>query len=208
MALPATHLRFAVDLADRFPIQSERRYLSGTLYPDSQWLTGVDRRSSHSQACSHPDFIMDDFTLGWHVHCRCDLIQTALFFDHFPDIEHLDEDKRWLQLTVFKMLQDREDMMAFDLDSALAQLTHVQSPNGESPQQVKAYLDLVRDTYRGKKRLDMDDYHKLWISVGLAPQIAAMVMAETRRKADDKGLITQLQTIYLQITARFKNGAL
>jgi hypothetical protein len=53
----------------------------------------------------------------------------------------------------------------------------------------------------------MDDYHQLWIGVGLAPQIAAMVMAETRRRADDPNLTEQLQSIYPQIAARFNNAA-
>ena len=202
MALPATHLRIAEGLADSFSIASKQQYLSGTLYPDSRWLTGVDRQSSHSQACSQSDFITDDFTLGWHIHCSSDLIQTALFYDHFPAIANLDADAQWLQLSVFKMLQDREDMMAFDLDTALSKLTHVRSPNGEDPQKVQEYLDLVRNTYHGKKRLDMEEYYNLWIGVGLAPEVAAAIMTETRRKAEDQKLIEQLKAICPKITTR------
>ena len=207
MALPATHLRFAVDLAGGFSIRSRPQYLSGTLYPDSRCLTGVDRRSSHSRACSRSDFVTDDFTLGWYLHCRCDLIQTDLFTEQVPGLADLNEIDRWIQLSALKMLQDREDMREFDLDGALAQLTHAPSVFGEDPQHVRAYLDLVRKTYGGRKRLDMQDYHELWIGVRLDPELAAAIIAEARRQADDANLIDRLRSIYPLSIDRFNVDA-
>ena len=133
MALPATYLRFAIDMAERHKIKSARRYLCGTLYPDSRWLFGANRNLSRSAPCSRPDFAVDDFTLGWHVHCRCDLIQNALFLIYLPALVHLDADQRWRELSVAKMLQDREDMGAIDMDAALEAFSHIRAPFNEDP---------------------------------------------------------------------------
>ena len=50
MALAATHIRLAIDMAGRYPIKRFSEFISGTIYPDSRWLTGIDRDLTHGPA--------------------------------------------------------------------------------------------------------------------------------------------------------------
>lgn len=64
MALPATHIRFALDLAFRYAVKQLDRYVAGSLYSDGRWLTGVDRLISHDRRYAVPDFPDSDYTRG------------------------------------------------------------------------------------------------------------------------------------------------
>jgi hypothetical protein len=106
MALPATHIRFALDLVHRFPIENTARYISGTLYPDSRRLTGVDRLKSHASRYLEPDFPDSEYTYGIHIHCVCDLVQSQVFEERLPGLQGLEDQARWLYLSAAKMIQD------------------------------------------------------------------------------------------------------
>ena len=97
MALPATHIRFALDLAHRFPIEKMARYISGTLYPDSRWLTGVDRLKSHAERYLEPDFPSSEYTHGIHIHCVCDVVQSHVFEEGLP-VRWLGKWKGWQRI--------------------------------------------------------------------------------------------------------------
>lgn len=42
MALEGTHIRFALDVGDKYNIKDLGKYISGTLYPDSRYITGIN----------------------------------------------------------------------------------------------------------------------------------------------------------------------
>lgn len=48
MSLGATHIRFALDLRDRYQVQDIEKYLSGTIYSDSRYVTKIDRNLTHN----------------------------------------------------------------------------------------------------------------------------------------------------------------
>jgi len=106
MALPATHIRFALDLVHRFPIDNTAQYISGTLYPDSRWLTGVDRLKSHTDRYLEADFPDSEYTYGIHIHCVCDMVQAQVFEESLPGLQGLEDQARWLYLSAAKMIQD------------------------------------------------------------------------------------------------------
>ena len=76
MALFASHIRFATDVTDRnhYNPKDVSQYNSGTSYPDSCWLSDIDRELIHTE--SIPDSIVasDDFKFGWLIYCRYDQI--------------------------------------------------------------------------------------------------------------------------------------
>lgn len=49
MALEASHIRFALDLKDKYSIQDVQKLVSGTVYPDSRYATKIDRQLTHPQ---------------------------------------------------------------------------------------------------------------------------------------------------------------
>ena len=49
MALEATHMRFALDLKNKYQVRNIKKYIVGTIYPDSRYLSGIDRTLTHSE---------------------------------------------------------------------------------------------------------------------------------------------------------------
>lgn len=75
MSLEATHIRFALDLKDEYKIKDIKKYISGTVYPDSRYITGIDRNLTHYNDILKPEFAKDDFKKGWQVHQICGMIR-------------------------------------------------------------------------------------------------------------------------------------
>ena len=48
MAFTATHIKFALDFKDKYDIKDLSHYLSGAIYPDSRYVTGIDRNLTHN----------------------------------------------------------------------------------------------------------------------------------------------------------------
>lgn len=167
MALPATHIRFALAVADRLRIADPGAYLTGTLYPDSRWVTGIDRKLTHSPQCIDPGFATDDFSLGWHVHCRCDRIQGEIHDDLLEGLSELTPAQRWIRVSAAKVVQDMNDAKQGDIGAHLAVLNHARTPCGESPDKVAAYFGFVQRAYRSSTPPAWRDYVRLWTNVGL-----------------------------------------
>lgn len=167
MALPATHIRFADAVADRFRISDRTAYFSGTLYPDSRWVTGLEREKTHSQSFLDPGFVRDDFTLGWRIHLVCDQVQQAVHEPLMGDLASLGADDRWVRLSAAKVVQDMRDAAWGGLAARIPLLTHAAAPNGEDSGGVAAYLGFVRHAYRKGTTPAWSDYAQLWTAVGL-----------------------------------------
>lgn len=203
MALPATHIRFAAAIADRLNVADGRAYLSGTLYPDSRWLTGVDRKRTHDRRFLDPDFPSDDFTLGWQVHCLCDRIQGDIHAGLLDGLSELTSDDRWVLISAAKVVQDMNDAAQGDLDTHLPLLTHSRSPNDESGEDVAAYLDLVRRSYSRCATPRWRDYAGLWTGVGLDRRRISQIEHQVDRILADDGLVTQLYGAYERMVDRW-----
>jgi hypothetical protein len=75
-----------------------------TLYPDSRWLTGVDRLKSHAGHYLEPDFPSSEYTYGIHIHCVWDKIQSQVFEELLPELQGLNSFDRWSFLSAAKMI--------------------------------------------------------------------------------------------------------
>ena len=203
MALPATHIRFALDLIDRLPVRSRTSYLAGTMYPDSRWLTGLGREATHADIHLRRRFATSDFRLGWHVHCRCDQIQSTLMQHSFPELVAFDDGRRWVYLSALKMLQDGCDLRAVDMVRAMTGLTAVETPNNENPERINAYYDGVREIYGNKKHMDPEDYRRLWQMVGLSPDRLDAVMDDLAQIAKNAESMKRIQDLFPRMRAAF-----
>ncbi len=190
MALPATHMRFAAALADRLQVTDMCAYLSGTLYPDSRWVTGVDRLQTHDRRFLDPDFPSDDFTLGWHVHCRCDRIQKTIYDELMGPIQ--DPDDRWIRTSAAKVVQDANDAARGRIDAHLPLLACAQTPCGEPPAAVNAYLGMIRQAYGEASAPTWSDYERLLYDVGLEEQRIEKIRIQMDRIRSDAALVTRL----------------
>ncbi|BBO68523.1 hypothetical protein DSCA_24530 [Desulfosarcina alkanivorans] len=206
MALPATHIRFALSVANGLPAEQMGAYLSGTLYPDSRWLTGVHRRKTHARRFLDPAFPSDAFTLGWHVHCVCDRIQRTLFDRLLGGPAQLDADARWIRASAAKVIQDMQDAAAAELDERLPLLVHAQTPNSESKDRVTAYLDLVRRAYRGQTRPAWPVYARLWGDVGLDRLKITAIEKQVLQFLADRPMATRIKTAFGRMAAAWESG--
>jgi len=203
MALPATHIRFAAVLSERLAVTDVPAYLSGTLYPDSRWLTGVDREQTHDRRFLDPRFPADDFSLGWHIHCAADCIQADMHASLLPDLAELAPDDRWIRVSAAKAIQDRSDAAGGKLDGVLPCLNDTRTPNGESAQGVAAYLDLVRRVYSRGAAPEWSDYAELWTGVGLGRQKIERIEDQMNRIHADEGLVNRLQESFDRMVHRY-----
>ncbi|HSO18458.1 MAG TPA: hypothetical protein VLT88_03310 [Desulfosarcina sp.] len=195
MALPATHIRFAATAADRLGVTDMGAYLSGTLYPDSRWVTGIDRRRTHAPRCLDPDFASDDFTLGWHMHCLCDRMQGDIHAELLEDLPELTPEARWVRTSAAKVVQDMTDAARGGIGGHLPLLTQARSPNGESGGRVAAYLGMVRRAYR-KGTPDWSDYVRLWTDVGLDRLRVDRIRQQVRAIMVDEALVDALHGVF------------
>lgn len=192
MALPATHIRFAAALSGHLSVADMAAYFSGTLYPDSRWLTGLDRQQTHGRRFLDPQFPADDFTLGWHVHCAADRIQAQIHAELLADLAELDSEARWIRVSAAKAVQDRSDAASGELEAPLALLRDIRTPNGESAQGVDTYFDLVRRVYSRRNKPRWSDYAELWAGVGLDREKIGMIAAQVERILADAALRDRL----------------
>ncbi|MEK7102418.1 MAG: hypothetical protein AAB912_02170, partial [Patescibacteria group bacterium] len=105
MPLEATHIKFALDVQDKYSVQDVGKYLSGTIYPDSRYVTKIDRALTHGDYLLSPDFAIDDFKRGWATHFVCDKLFNKITDKNFP--EYFNEQTRagsetewWINKTV------------------------------------------------------------------------------------------------------------
>jgi hypothetical protein len=206
MALPATHIRLALDLIDRLPVRSRMAYLSGTMYPDSRWLTDLGREATHADVHLRRRFATSDFRWGWHVHCRCDQIQSALLQQSFPELADFDDERRWVYISALKMLQDGQDLVAVDMAVEMAGLAPVETPNNEDPERIRAYYAGVREIYADKTQMHPKDYRRLWQMVGLSSERLQAIMDDMARLSEDDERVKRLHDVFPQMREVFITG--
>lgn len=169
MALFATHIQFAKDLKDFLQVKNMEMFLSGTIYPDSRYVTGITREQTHHDGLLIPEFYMkDDFTKGWALHFMCDASQHDAFFRRFPEefvtIPILQWSKEWYTKTALKILQDIAIVgSGFDAND-LSYLSPELRAYDEPKEKVKHFYQLIGTIYSTR---EIDVSHYLEFFVGL-----------------------------------------
>ena len=201
MALAATHIRLALDMADRYPVNHLPEFISGTIYPDSRWLTGIDRNLTHGDCFLQESFVRNDFTYGWHIHCLVDHAQTRLYKTLFPDAEAMERQQRWILLSAAKVIQDRHDLDNFDLQGGVDLLNYAEAPSGEDIQLVREFNRIIREAYKGRDKERLPDYYRLWTGLGLDATVAEKVMGQVQKLMSDTRLVSKIESTYGRMVA-------
>src|SRR4030042_437236 len=140
MSFQAAHLRFAQKVQDIIHPQDLTGYFSGTLYPDSRYITKVDRAKTHTDVRIEPRKILDltdDFDKGWQVHLWYDklglhhLDQIVLNRSWTPN--DADNVEVWSQLTGAKLVEDLYWWQNTDWPQILPYLKFTANPHQEDP---------------------------------------------------------------------------
>ncbi len=202
MALPASHLRFA-DAVRPF-IRDRSAYFSGTVYPDSRWVSGIAREATHGPQCLQAAFDADEFGLGWRLHCLCDNLQAEIHRSLLPGLDQLTADERWIVLAAAKVIQDMHDAARADLPTIIPHLVDSRAPSGESDADVAVYLAAVRHAYRGGTTPTWEDYTRLWLRVGLDRETVERIERAVAHLRDDPTIVAQLHGSFRQLTDTYR----
>lgn len=201
MALAATHIRFALDLKSEYDIKDIKKYLSGTIYPDSRYLSDIDRNLTHNNNVLAPEFAKDDFKKGWQLHQICDMVQNKKRKELLPEltVPHDDEwnTKEWVLATVGKIIQDMNDMQSFNIQTYLNDLDeYIISPNNENVNDIKKYYQAIKKLYWGKKTTTLEDYGKMGLAIGLTKAHWKKIMPKLTEIQKNKKLVKRIGAIY------------
>lgn len=115
MAMEFTHLRFAVDLAPNLNVGDMTAYLSGSIYPDSRYVTRIPRNLTHGPDSPHNPFAsdLDDFQKGWATHLLYDekSLQKYKDLSPWPERKIVGFGEEWIFVTAEKLI---EDLVSYD----------------------------------------------------------------------------------------------
>lgn len=200
MALYGTHIRFALDVKDYFNISDLKKYISGTVYPDSRYFSRIERELTHNDKYKSNEFYKnDDFRKGWAAHLLYDQIQFDIISDIFPDLffhqEILYGNEHWITRTVIKILQDLDDIKYYDITSYLSCLDYIETPNGESYQVIKNYNNMLVNLYK-KPPSEINNYKLTWTGMGMETKVIEAIKSKFFELEKDEFIMNKVKTIY------------
>jgi hypothetical protein len=200
MALEATHIRFALDLKNKYGVKDIEKYVAGSIYPDSRYVTEVDRMATHPE--NYKDWDMkriDDFRKGWFAHLLADNIQWDITKELLPRVFEGSQGQggeRWIKYTAIKILQDLDDVKKFDISQYLPYLAHIENPNGEDMKRMKQYYDIFPLMYGRPNAVDIDSCYRMWKAFGINDELAAKVKSQAEGYSQDESIMDTILKIY------------
>lgn len=208
MALEASHIRFALDLAEKNQVKDVKKYVSGTIYPDSRYVTEIDRHLTHPADFMNEAFIKnDDFRKGWAMHLLCDNIQYEVSKEKLPEIFELPEGQggeRWIHHTALKILQDIKDVQKYDIKKYLPFLDYVETPNGEDSGIVLKYNQIFQNMYTDPGKVTIDSCYEMWKLFGIGDELALKVKLQAEAYSKDKKVMDFIDQVYELMLERAK----
>jgi hypothetical protein len=208
MALYGTHIRFALDVKENFDVKEIKKYISGTVYPDSRYFSRIKRELTHDAQFESKGFYSnDDFKKGWAVHLLYDDIQFDVISEIFPTLFSRQEimygNDHWITRTVIKILQDLDDIKYFDITAYLTCLDHIETPNGESEQVIKNYNNILVNLYK-KSPSGIDDYKLTWTGMGMETTVVEAIKSKFIELEEDQEVMEKVKSIYPKSLELFK----
>lgn len=211
MALLGTHIKFALDVKDDFDVKNLDKYISGTIYPDSRYITKIDRKITHCKDVYDKNFFgKDDFRKGWMAHMIYDRIQADVFKEIFPELfEKFGDEKiylspeNWAIRTGLKILQDLDDILKFPIKKYLKHLEYIETPNREKKEVMKKYNEIIIDTYIKDEVLHQDSIN-LWIRFGVREELIELIKEKTEWLILNKNVLKKIKLIYPATIKQYK----
>lgn len=202
MAMELTHIRFARDLKSRLHIRDESAYYAGAIYPDSRYVTKIDRHLTHGGSSPQDPFIggLSDFEKGWATHLTYDrlahLQYTAL--SPWPN-EKIEQGNRiWRFISAAKVVEDMQSYQAMNGDiRIILEINFFDRPNNEDLAVLKAYTDIQRTLYQQPPNLD--NYRDFLLTLSLNIEVISGVMKYVVEILDDVSIQENIQRIYKHV---------
>lgn len=210
MAFEATHIRFALDLAARLKIQDISAYLSGSIYPDSRYATGISRNITHGGKAPQDPFVkgLDDFHKGWATHLLYDELGIEKYknLSPTPNIKIEGFGDLWVFTTAEKLIEDMECFKALGKQRGLIQ--DIQPPevlNNENKEHLNKYYADIKQLYT--KSPTLSGYYNLMTKWHIPDQVANAVYDLTESFQKNPSMIEQINDIYQEIVSAELRGS-
>lgn len=204
MAAEATHIRLAVDLKDELKVKNIEAYISGSLYPDSRYITKIGRELTHNNDLIDKNFVGDDdFRKGWALHLVVDKAQNEEMNKAFPELNVKQDDYWWTTLVAIRIIQDIDDAKSFDLQKYI-NFSHLENPNGEDLKKVKNYYHITRNMYRNKKEISIKEYQFIWMSFGIGDHLSNEIIEKIENYLKDDKALKKISKLYINTLKRIK----
>lgn len=198
MAFEGTHIRFALDVKEQFEVQDLKPYVSGSIYPDSRYQTGIDRELTHDAEFMMPEFWHNsDFRKGWATHLLYDKIQGTIHKDWFAEmLEGKNKEQSWVIRTALKMVQDLQDIALFDITSHLPALAYIETPNQENPEIMSVYNSKFIQLYANPQSMTVEDYRPMWDDWSVNDPLIQEIELTAKKFMADPDMVATIERIY------------
>lgn len=201
MAMEATHVLFARHLGEALHVQDKAAYYTGCIYPDSRYVTGVDRRVTHGEGTPQDPFKngLTDFEKGWATHLLYDRISgehLRRLLEESPDVSK----KALIEMTAMKLLEDEQsyDLLGEDASRIFGSLRIDHPPRGEDSELLRKYIDMNIALYRSKP--ERREYHSFFEKiVPQHPEYADAVLSVAEKIDHDNELKKKVLSIYQEV---------
>jgi len=210
MALEASHIRFAIDIKDKLHVKDLKKYIPGIIYPDSRYVTKIDRELTHPRYLLDNHYShLDDFNKGCYAHLLYDKIlrdyTKETLSKVFLDIESFQDpgQELWIRLTALKILQDIDDVKKYEISVYLPHLDYIENLNGENVEALLRYNKYFQEMYAIPQQMSINNYYEMWIFFGIGSDLTGKV--KTQIEAYQKNSIIQefIKTVYSQTLKMF-----
>ncbi len=198
MALEATHIRYALDIQDKLGVVNLDHYISGTLYPDSRYISAVSRDLTHPEELLDKDLAeLTDFQKGWLAHLLCDNAMRQVTKNELPEIFTEPDDKdTWVRLTALKILQDIDDAKQFPLKNYLPYLDYAENPNGENIAEILKFNKIFQTLYSIPEKLEISSYNIMLQESHIKQDLASKIIAQSTEYQNNQRVMSFIQTCY------------
>lgn len=205
MSLQVTHIRFAKDLSDMLSISDLDMFISGTVYPDTRYITGIDRAKTHDAELMRKFHSADEFVRGMAAHYLCDELTNEIRDEWFEiEGEHIWGGDYWITSTAMKIIQNLKDFKGLNVHEALSHLTIISPRNGESPDLIRKFFDVLKKVYSVKQEITIEDEMKIWSILGLDNDRFHAVYEKTKEFQKNAELVQRIEDVYDESIARAK----
>ena len=198
-------MKLAVALMDKYNVSELDKYISGSVYPDSSYVTGIDRSLTHNEENLPSALARDDFNHGWETHIYCDRILTRILEEKFPEL--LANKKGlpwWLEISPLKIIQDINDIKDFNMDMYLDKLTYSYNPHGEDLKTIKKFNRGIQDFYYKKENLTPEDYREVSKIFYIPKDTLEKFVTTAQEHYNNKEVMKKMENVFELMLARMR----
>lgn len=202
MAMELTHVRFARDLKDRLKIEDESAYYAGTIYPDSRYMTKINRNLTHAGESPQDPFAqgLTDFEKGWATHLLYDRLAHPQYvqLSPWPDEKTQPGNQVWQFVSAAKVVEDLQSYEAMGGNvGMILNIDFQQRPNDEDPTIMHAYAQIQKTLYQQPPTLE--HYRNFWVTLSSNTLVIDGVMKHVQEIRANEQMCDKICDIYQQV---------